>query len=180
MLFRVTTKLTVLGGLLAGLLLAGCSSEPSTRTTMKTDAQTPPAPVGKVTKTEAEWRAQLTPEQFHVLREAGTERPFGQVYKEFSKQGGGTYYCAGCNAELFSSDHKFDSHCGWPSFYDPANAKNVTLHEDYAMGMKRVEVRCAVCDGHLGHVFTGEGFNTPTDKRYCINGVALKFVPREK
>lgn len=131
----------------------------------------------KVVKTEAEWRAQLTPAQYRVLREAGTERAFGEAYEEFKKQGGGTYYCAGCGAELFSSKEKFDSHCGWPSFYDPANAKNVKTKEDYAFGMVRTEVLCAVCDGHLGHVFTGEGFDTPTDKRYCINGVSLKFVP---
>jgi peptide-methionine (R)-S-oxide reductase len=181
MIPSVITKLATLGCVLvAGLVLAGCSSESTGTSTMKTAAQPPAAPTAKVTKTEAGWRATLTPEQYHVLREAGTERSFGKTYKEFSKQGGGTYYCAGCDAELFSSDHKFDSHCGWPSFYDPANAKNVVTHEDVSLGMKRVEVNCAVCGGHLGHVFTGEGFNTPTDKRYCINGVALKFVPKTK
>ena len=136
-------------------------------------------PDEQLPKTEAEWRAQLTPEQYHVLREAGTERAFGPAYAEFKQQGAGTYVCGGCGAELFSSDHKFDSHCGWPSFYDPANAKNVRQIEDRSHGMVRVEVRCAVCDGHLGHVFKGEGFNTPTDLRYCINGVALKFIPRD-
>jgi peptide-methionine (R)-S-oxide reductase len=146
---------------------------------MKSDAKpagTNAAPA-KVIKTEAEWRAQLTPEQYRVLREAGTERAFGAAYEEFKKQGGGTYFCAGCNAELFSSKEKFDSHCGWPSFYDPANAKNVKTKVDVSFGSVRTEVLCAVCDGHLGHVFTGEGFKTPTDKRYCINGVSLKFVP---
>jgi len=146
---------------------------------MKTDAKpagTNAAPA-KVIKTEAEWRAQLTPEQYRVLRQAGTERAFGAAYEEFKKQGGGTYHCAGCNAELFSSKEKFDSHCGWPSFYDPANAKNVKTKEDYSFGSVRTEVLCAVCDGHLGHVFKGEGFKTPTDLRYCINGVSLKFVP---
>jgi peptide-methionine (R)-S-oxide reductase len=146
---------------------------------MKTDvkpAGTNAAPA-KVVKTEEEWRKQLTPEQYRVLRQAGTERPDGPAYEEFKKQGGGTYYCAGCNAELFSSKEKFDSHCGWPSFYDPANAKNVKTKVDVSFGSVRTEVLCAVCDGHLGHVFTGEGFKTPTDKRYCINGVSLKFVP---
>jgi peptide-methionine (R)-S-oxide reductase len=132
---------------------------------------------GPVTKSEEEWRKELSSEQFHVLREAGTERPFGQAYEEFKKQGGGTYVCGGCGAELFSSKEKFDSHCGWPSFYDPANATNVVTREDYNLGMKRTEVLCARCGGHLGHVFTGEGYATPTDKRYCINAVSLKFVP---
>jgi len=128
-------------------------------------------------KTNADWRKILSPEQYHVLREAGTERPFGKIYKEFQAQGVGSYVCAGCGALLFTSKEKFDSHCGWPSFYDPANATNVVTHEDDSLGMKRVEVRCAKCDGHLGHVFKGEGFPTPTDLRYCINGVSLKFVP---
>lgn len=128
---------------------------------------------------EEEWKKRLTPEQFEILRKAGTERANGQVYKQFKAQGGGTYYCAGCNAELFSSKEKFDSGCGWPSFYDPANAKNVKTKIDRSGFMTRTEVICAVCDGHLGHVFSGEGFETPTDQRYCINGTALKFVPEE-
>ncbi len=127
--------------------------------------------------TDAEWRKKLTPEQYRVLREAGTEMPFGPAYDEFQKQGAGTYYCAACGAELFSSKEKFDSHCGWPSFYDPANAKNVVTKKDLSGGMERIEVDCAVCGSHLGHVFEGEGFNTPTDKRFCINGITLKFVP---
>lgn len=147
-------------------------------------------PVGKevpkaLTKEEAakltdeEWKKRLTPEQYRILRKAGTERRDGQVYKEFKAQGGGTYYCGGCNTELFSSKEKFDSHCGWPSFYDPSKAKNVKTKVDRSAFSVRTEVLCAVCDGHLGHVFTGEGFETPTDKRYCINGTALKFVPEK-
>ena len=112
-------------------------------------------------------------------RQAGTERAHGKAYQQFKSQGKGTYFCAGCGAELFSSRHKFDAGCGWPSFYDPAKAKNVVTRRDESLGMVRIEVMCARCDGHLGHVFEGEGFNTPTDKRYCINGVALKFVPDE-
>jgi peptide-methionine (R)-S-oxide reductase len=131
----------------------------------------------QVAKSDEEWRKILTPEQYRVLRQAGTERPFGPAYEEFKKQGAGTYVCGGCGAELFSSKEKFDSHCGWPSFYDPANAKNVIAREDNSLGVKRTEVICAQCGGHLGHVFKGEGFNTPTDLRYCINGVSLKFVP---
>ena len=150
---------------------------------MKSNDPVPAAPTKtneestKVVKSEEEWRKSLTPEQYRVLREAGTERAFGAAYEEFKKQGAGTYVCGGCGAELFSSKEKFDSHCGWPSFYDPANAKNVITRDDYVLGTKRTEVLCARCGGHLGHVFTGEGFKTPTDKRYCINGVSLKFVP---
>lgn len=129
--------------------------------------------------TDEEWKKRLTPEQYQILRRAGTERSNGQVYKEFKAQGGGTYYCAGCNTELFSSKEKFDSHCGWPSFYDPSKANNVKTKVDNSGFMTRTEVLCAVCDGHLGHVFSGEGFATPTDQRYCINGTSLKFVPAE-
>jgi peptide-methionine (R)-S-oxide reductase len=151
--------------------------QPADTTRMESHQQPPPQPTNKVVKADAEWQTQLTPEQYRVLRQAGTEKPFGTIYEQFKKQGQGTYYCAGCGAELFSSNQKFDSHCGWPSFYDPANAKNVIARNDFSMGMVRTEVLCAVCGGHLGHVFKGEGFPTPTNLRYCINGVALKFVP---
>ena len=134
-------------------------------------------PTNKIIMDDAKWKEKLTPEQYRILRKAGTERPFGEVYSEFKNQGTGTYVCAGCDTELFSSNEKFDSKCGWPSFYDPAKAKNVKTSVDYLLGYARTEVLCAVCDGHLGHVFTGEGFDTPTDKRYCINGTVLKFIP---
>ena len=130
-----------------------------------------------VKKSPEEWKKALTAEQYRILREAGTEAPNGKAYQEFKHQGAGTYFCAGCDTELFSSKEKFDSRCGWPSSYDPSKAKNVTTSVDWHLGYPRTEVRCAVCDGHLGHVFTGEGFETPTDKRYCINGTVLKFVP---
>lgn len=165
-------------------LMAGCETKETSSTAMPMPAPITPsaantnATADTVTKSDAEWRKLLTPEQYHVLREAGTERPNGPAYQEFKQQGAGTYVCGGCGAELFSSAHKFDSHCGWPSFYDPANAKNVRTREDRAFGMTRVEVLCSRCGGHLGHVFKGEGFNTPTDTRYCINGVALKFIPK--
>ena len=128
-------------------------------------------------KSPEEWKKILTPEQYRILREAGTEAPNGKAYQEFKHQGAGTYVCAGCDVELFSSKEKFDSRCGWPSFYDPSKAKNVKTSVDWHLGYPRTEVKCAGCDGHLGHVFTGEGFETPTDKRYCINGTVLKFVP---
>ena len=148
------------------------------RTIMEVSETAPKQPEGTVAKTDEEWKKSLTSEQYRILRKAGTERPNGRVYKEFKHQGEGTYYCAGCNAELFTSKEKFDSRCGWPSFFDPSKAKNVKYNVDFHLGYARNEVRCKVCDGHLGHVFEGEGFNTPTDKRYCINGTVLKFVPK--
>jgi len=167
--------------LLAGLigLLAGCQPAEKGAVTMKTDDKSSASAASKITKTDEEWRKQLTPEQYRVLRQAGTERPFGPAYEEFKKQGEGKYVCGGCGAELFSSKEKFDSHCGWPSFYDPANAKNVITRDDNSGGRVRTAVICAQCGGHLGHVFKGEGFKTPTDQRYCINGVSLKFVSAE-
>jgi peptide-methionine (R)-S-oxide reductase len=160
--------------------MAACSAEESGKTLMETRAEIPTDPTDKVVMTDAEWKKKLTPEQYHILREAGTERANGAVYKEFKNQGKGTYHCAGCNALLFSSDQKFDSGCGWPSFYDPAKAQNVRLKKDVSMGMTRVEVVCAKCDGHLGHVFEGEGYDTPTDQRYCINGGGLVYVPAKE
>ena len=167
------------------LLATACGKPPAgtdpaakpKKTVMETGDKAPVQPRKPVKKTDEEWRKELTAEQYRVLRQSGTERPFGEIYKEFKHQGEGTYYCAGCDAELFSSKEKFDSRCGWPSFYDPSNAKNVKSVMD--PDGYRVEVRCAVCDGHLGHVFSGEGFNTPTDQRYCINGIALKYVSAE-
>ena len=126
-----------------------------------------------------EWQEKLTPEQFRILRNAGTELPNGAVYKQFKDQGEGTYYCAGCGAKLFSSKHKFDSHCGWPSFWDPAEIDSIEKKVDNSHGMVRTEVVCANCKGHLGHLFEGEGFSTPTDQRFCINGTVLEFVPKE-
>ncbi|KAB2641862.1 MAG: peptide-methionine (R)-S-oxide reductase MsrB [Verrucomicrobia bacterium] len=159
------------------LSLLVCSASEPEKHPMKTP---PTEPAATVVKTDVEWKQQLTPEQYRILRHAATEPPHGKVYEEFKKQGQGTYHCAGCGALLFSSDHKFDSRCGWPSFYDPAKAQNVKLSQDYSTGMLRTEVTCAVCGGHLGHRFDGEGFHTPTDQRYCINGGALKFVPAQK
>jgi peptide-methionine (R)-S-oxide reductase len=131
----------------------------------------------KVVRSEEEWRAQLNPAEFAVLRQAGTERPWTGEYTETKTEG--LYECRACGAELFRSDTKFDSHCGWPSFFSPLAGESVILREDRALGMKRVEVLCATCHSHLGHVFEGEGYPTPTDQRYCINSVSLKLVPSE-
>jgi peptide-methionine (R)-S-oxide reductase len=126
-----------------------------------------------VTKTEDEWRAQLTPEQYEVLRKKGTERPFTGEY--VNNKDDGTYTCAACGAELFSSDTKFESGTGWPSFTDPMNTENVELHDDRSHGMVRTEVTCKRCGGHLGHVFPdGPG---PGGQRYCINSCSLDFKP---
>lgn len=131
----------------------------------------------KVVKSEEEWRAQLSPEEYAVLRQAATEPPFTGEYNDTKTTG--VYICRACGAELFRSDTKFESHCGWPSFYDPADSDAVILREDRSLGMVRTEVLCASCHSHLGHVFEGEGFPTPTDQRYCINSIALRLVPTE-
>jgi peptide-methionine (R)-S-oxide reductase len=131
----------------------------------------------EVVRSEEEWRAQLNPAEFAVLRQAGTERPWTGEYVETKTEG--VYECRACGAELFRSDTKFDSHCGWPSFFSPLAGDSVILREDRTLGMKRVEVLCATCHSHLGHVFEGEGYPTPTDQRYCINSVSLKLVPSE-
>jgi peptide-methionine (R)-S-oxide reductase len=164
--------------LLAPFLLAACHADEPKKPAMETSHEAPAPPDGKVEKSDAEWQKLLSPEQYRILREAGTERPFGQVYEEFKKQGGGTYYCAACGAELFSSKEKFDSHCGWPSFYAPTAEDHVVLREDNTLGMKRVEVLCANCGSHLGHVFD-DAPQTPTGDRYCMNSVSLKLQPKE-
>ena len=128
----------------------------------------------KLNLTDAEWRERLSPEQYHILREAGTERAFTGQYEK--NKAPGSYRCAGCGAELFSSDTKYDSGSGWPSFYAPLDQGAVAEHVDTSYGRVRTEVRCAACEGHLGHVFPDGP--RPTGMRYCTNGVALDFKPR--
>ncbi|WP_270890010.1 peptide-methionine (R)-S-oxide reductase MsrB [Pedococcus sp. 5OH_020] len=130
-----------------------------------------------VSKTDDEWRAELSPAEYQVLRQAGTERPYVGEYTDTKTEG--VYSCRACGAELFTSDTKFDSHCGWPSFYSPLAGDRVEYIEDTTLGMKRVEVRCATCGSHLGHVFEGEGYGTPTDQRYCINSISLTLRPSD-
>ena len=134
-------------------------------------------PHPKVELSDAQWREKLSPAEFHVLREAGTERPFVGEYTDTKTEG--VYQCRACGAELFRSTEKFESHCGWPSFFDPADSDAVILRTDNSLGMRRVEVLCANCHSHLGHVFEGEGYDTPTDQRYCINSISLTLRPAD-
>ena len=130
----------------------------------------------KIQKTDEEWRRELTPEQYRILREKGTERAFTGEYTNTHTPG--KYLCAGCGQELFESDAKFDSHCGWPSYYEPLKQDAVEEHEDLSFGMRRVEVTCSRCGGHLGHVFPDGP--QPTGMRYCINSASIKLDPKDK
>jgi len=131
-----------------------------------------------INKTDSEWRAQLSPEQFRILRQKGTEPPSsGEYDKHYPSEG--VYTCAGCNTPLYTATTKFKSGCGWPAFFD-AIPGAVERHEDRSFGSVRTEIVCKACGGHLGHVFKGEGFKTPTDERHCVNSVSLRFVEDEK
>lgn len=153
--------------LLVLTLLYNCNTSAQKKETSEKD-------VFKVNKTEAEWKQELTPEQFYVLRQSGTERPFSSdLNREYNE---GVFHCAACNTPLFKSEHKFDSGTGWPSF-DREIKGNVAFSTDNNLGYLRVEEHCATCGGHLGHVFNDGPKNT-TGKRHCINGVALTFVPK--
>lgn len=133
-------------------------------------------------KSNDQWKQELSPEAFHVLREKGTEAPFSGTYVTYDADG--IYTCAGCGTELFSSSRKFDAHCGWPSFDDVASSGAVKTTDDFEFGMHRIEVTCASCGGHLGHIFNDGPQTLPngasgTGDRYCINSVALNFKPKE-
>ena len=130
-----------------------------------------------VEKSDAEWRQQLADDEYHVLRQAGTERAYTGEYTDTETEG--VYECRACGHELFRSDHKFHSHCGWPSFYSPLAGDRVEYVQDRSLGMVRTEVRCAHCGSHLGHLFEGEGYDTPTDQRYCINSISLRLVEKD-
>jgi len=135
-------------------------------------------PAAKVVKSDAEWRAELTPAEYQVLRQAGTEPAFVGEYTDTKTVG--VYACRACGAELFRSEAKFESHCGWPSFFTPLAGDRIIERSDNSLFMRRVEVLCANCHSHLGHVFSGEGYDTPTDLRYCINSISMKLVPAEE
>jgi peptide-methionine (R)-S-oxide reductase len=146
-------------------------STPATDGPHRPDGSTYP-----VVRTEDQWRAQLGDSAYYVVREAGTEPPFVGEYTD--NKAPGSYVCKACDATLFESTTKFDSHCGWPSFFAPLAGDSVVYLEDRSLGSVRTEVRCATCGAHLGHVFEGEGYNTPTDLRYCINSIAMRFLPQ--
>ncbi len=145
----------------------------SSSTPARDGAQRPDGTDYETVLSEDQWRERLSPDEYRVLREAGTEPAYRGEFTDEKRVG--SYSCRACGAALFTSDTKFDSRCGWPSFYEPLAKDSVIYLQDKSMGSTRTEVRCAACGGHLGHVFDGEGFGTPTDQRYCINSISVNF-----
>ncbi|WP_333619320.1 peptide-methionine (R)-S-oxide reductase MsrB [Dietzia sp.] len=141
------------------------------------DISVTPESAAAVQLSDAEWRERLSPSEYRVLREAGTEAPFTGEYTDTETTG--VYRCRACSAELFRSSEKFHSHCGWPSFFSPLAGDTIIERTDTSLGTVRTEVLCANCHSHLGHVFAGEGYDTPTDLRYCINSISLTLEPAE-
>jgi peptide-methionine (R)-S-oxide reductase len=160
-------------GMLMYLILGtGCSWSQSQQ---EESERVPSEQTERVVKSEEEWRQQLTEEQFWIIREKGTERPYTGKY--WNHKGKGVYQCAACGLELFSSDTKYDSGCGWPSFYDAMHSGNIKTAKDRSLGMMRIEIMCARCDGHLGHVF--DDGPKPTGMRYCVNSASVEFKSAE-
>lgn len=167
-------RLLIIAAWMAVTGFTGCAQRPSGMQATNTDSMD--TNNDKLVKTDEEWKKLLTPVQFDILRLKGTERPFTGEYDTLFDPG--TYYCAACGTELFTSKTKYNSGCGWPAFYEPATNKNIIEKRDLSHGMVRTEVMCAKCGGHLGHVFNDGP--KPTGLRYCINSGALKFQPKTK
>ncbi|KAL2069511.1 hypothetical protein VTL71DRAFT_14190 [Oculimacula yallundae] len=175
---RVSTQYKTLQPLTRGTVIKSMPTIPFLSTFFGTSTNNSSKMSHPVQKTDDEWRAVLNKDQFRVLRQGGTEAPFVGEYDKHMPDSG-VYNCAGCDAPLYKANHKFKSGCGWPAYFDNIPGA-VTRHEDRTLGMSRTEIVCSNCGGHLGHVFKGEGYDTPTNERHCVNSVSMKFSPEDK